>query len=75
VKDKPTAILTGGNSSIVPQKEAELTTQIKLDAILPMSQAELEQAQKTDEQATLDEQTDKRRGRRERKSESEAKNE
>jgi hypothetical protein len=75
VKDKPTAILTSGNSSIVPQKDAELKTEIKLDAILPMSQAELEQAQKTDEQATLNEQTDKRKSRRERKSEREAKKE
>lgn len=75
VKDKPTAILTGGNSSIVPQKQAELKTEIKLDAILPMSQTELEQAKKTDEQATLEEQIDKRKGRRERKGKSEAKNE
>jgi type IV pilus assembly protein PilO len=73
VKDKPTAILTSGNSSIVPQKQAELKTEIKLDAILPMSQTELEQAKKTDEQATLAEQTNKGKSRRESKRNSEAK--
>ncbi|MFM2312092.1 MAG: hypothetical protein RLZZ04_1368 [Cyanobacteriota bacterium] len=73
VKDKPTAILTGGFSSLAPQKQAELKTEIKLNAILPMSQTELDQAKKTDEQATLAEQTDKRKSRREAKSESEAK--
>jgi type IV pilus assembly protein PilO len=73
VKDKPTAILTGGFSSLAPQKQAELKTEIKLNAILPMSQTELDQAKKTDEQATLAEQTDKRKSRRESKRESEAK--
>lgn len=73
VKDKPTAILTAGNSSIAPKKEAVLTTEIKLNAILPWSQAELEQAQKADEQAALAEKTDKRRNRRQDKSDSEAK--
>jgi type IV pilus assembly protein PilO len=63
VKDKPTAILAGGNS-IVPQKQAELKTEIKLDAILPLSQAEFEQAKKADEQATLAEQKDQRREKR-----------
>jgi type IV pilus assembly protein PilO len=75
VKDKPTAILTGGNSSIVPQKQAELKTEIKLNAILPMSQVELEQAKKADEQATLNEDKDKRKGRRKSERESEAKSE
>lgn len=77
VKDKPTAILTGGNSSIVPQKQAELTTQIKLDAILPTNQAELEQAKKVDDQASVEEQSDKDKRRRERdiKKDSEAKSE
>ena len=51
VTEKPTAILTSTNSEIVPSKQAELKTQIKLDAILPLSQAELEQAKKADEQA------------------------
>lgn len=66
VTEKPTAILTGANSSIVPQKQAELKTQIKLDAILPLSQAELERARKADEQAALAEQNNQRRRRRER---------
>jgi type IV pilus assembly protein PilO len=69
VKDKPTAILAGGNS-IVPQKQAELKTEIKLNAILPMNQAEFEQAKKADEQATLEEQKDQRR--QERRSERES---
>ena len=51
VTENPTALLTGNRSEIVPQKQAELKTQIKLDAVLPMSQAELEQAKKVDEQA------------------------
>ena len=61
VTEEPTAILTSSNSSIVPQKQAELRTQIRLDAILPMSQAELEQAIKTDERAALEERKSKRR--------------
>lgn len=55
VAEKPTAILTGNRSSIVSQKQAELKTQIKLDAILPLSQAELEQARRADEQAAQQE--------------------
>ena len=61
VDEKPTAVLTATNSSIVPQKQAELKTQIKLDAILPMSQAELERAKKADEQAALAERNSKRK--------------
>lgn len=64
VDEEPTAILTGGNSSIVPQQQAELKTQIELDAILPLSQAELERARKADEQAALAEQKAKTRGKR-----------
>ena len=64
VDEKPTAILTAGNSSIVPQKQAELKTQIKLDAILPMSQAELERAKKADEQAELAERNRQKRKRK-----------
>ena len=54
VSEKPTAVLTNtteGETVIVSKTEAELKTQIKLDAILPMSQAELEQARKVDEEA------------------------
>ena len=64
VTEKPTALLTGNRSEIVPQKQAELKTQIKLDAILPMSQAELERARKADEQAALAEQNNRRRRKR-----------
>ena len=64
VTEKPTAILTSSNSSIVPQKQAELKTQIKLDAILPMSQAELERAKKTDERAALEERKNRSKRRR-----------
>ena len=65
VTEKPTALLTGNRSEIVPQKQAELKTQIKLDAILPMSQAELERAKKADEQAAQAEQNNRRRRKRE----------
>ncbi len=51
VTEEPTAILTANRSEIVSQKQAELKTQIKLDAILPLSQAELERAKKADQQA------------------------
>ena len=54
VTEAPTAILTSSRNEIVPQKQAELRTQIKLDAILPLSQAELEAAKKADEQAEQD---------------------
>ena len=64
VTEEPTAILTSGNSSIVPQKQAELKTQIKLDAILPLSQAELERARKADEKAALEEQKNRRKRKR-----------
>ena len=64
VDEKPTAILTATNSSIVPQKQAELKTQIKLDAILPMSQAELERARRADEKAELAERNSRRKRKR-----------
>ncbi len=57
VSEKPTAVLTNtteGETVIVSKTEAELKTQIKLDAILPMSQAELEQARKVDEEAEVE---------------------
>lgn len=46
VSEKPTAIFTSNNSELVSQKQAELKTQIKLDAILPASQEEIEAAEK-----------------------------
>lgn len=64
VTEKPTAILTSSRSEIVPQRQAELKTQIKLDAILPLSQQELERAKKADkkaEQAEKQKRTSKRR--------------
>ena len=69
VDEKPTAILTSSNSEIVPKEPAELKTQIKLDAILPSSQAELEQARKADEQAEQEERVKGRRNRRKNKEE------
>ena len=63
VTEKPTAIITGNRSSIVPQKQAELKTQIKLDAILPLSQAELERAKQADEKAAQEEQNNRRKRR------------
>jgi hypothetical protein len=76
VKDKPTAILTAGNSSIAPKKEAKLATEIKLNAILPDNQAELEQAKEADEQASAQEADKNKRSRkRNSKDGSEAKSE
>lgn len=69
VTEKPTAILTSSNSELVPSKQAELKTQIKLDAILPSSQAELEEAKKADEQAEKDERSQRRKNRRKNKEE------
>lgn len=66
VAEKPTALITGNRSEIVPNEQAELRTQIKLNAILPQSQAELEQARKVDQQA---EQEARQRNRRRKKSE------
>ena len=51
VSEKPTAILTSNLNEIVPQSEATLTTSLKIDAILPRSQQELEAAKKAEEQA------------------------
>ena len=64
VTEEPTAVLTNtsqGQTTIVPKTDAELSTQIKLDAILPMSQAELEAARKADEAAELAERKERRR--------------
>ena len=61
VGEKPTAILTSSRSEIVPQQEAELKTQIKIDAILPLSEAELERAKKADEAAAKAEQEQRKR--------------
>ena len=62
VTEEPTAILTGSRSDLVPQKQAELKTQIKLDAILPLSQAELEAAKKADQKAEQEAKNDKGKG-------------
>ena len=51
VTEQPTALITGNRSEIVPNEQAELATQIKLNAILPMSQDELEQARQVDAKA------------------------
>lgn len=61
VEEQPTALITGNRSEIVPNEQAELKTQIKLDAILPQSQEELEQARQVDLEA---EQKSRRRNRR-----------
>ena len=52
VSEEPTAILTSSQSQIVPRQTAVLNTEIKLDAILPLSQAELEKARKAEQAAT-----------------------
>lgn len=69
IDEKPTAILTSSNTQIVPKEPAELKTQIKLDAILPSSQAELEEARKADEAAEQEERAKGRRNRRKNKEE------
>ncbi|MDJ0746622.1 MAG: type II and III secretion system protein [Xenococcaceae cyanobacterium MO_167.B27] len=51
VTKKPTVILTSNRRNILQTKEAVLTTNLKIDAILPLSQQELEQAKKADNQA------------------------
>lgn len=61
VTEKPTAIITGNRTEIVPNEQAELKTQIKLNAILPQSQAELEQARQADEQAEQESRSRRRR--------------
>lgn len=48
VKEKPTAVLTSSQNQIVPKQTARLSTEIKLDAILPLSQAELEEQQQAE---------------------------
>ena len=64
VTEEPTAVLTNtteGQTLIVPKTDAELKTQINLDAILPMSQEELEQARKADAEAEQAERSKSRR--------------
>lgn len=51
VSEKPTAILTNNSTELIPQDSAILTTNLKLDAILPLSQSELEAARKAEAQA------------------------
>ena len=63
VTEAPTAILTSSRSELIPQKQAELKTQIKLDAILPLSQAELERAKEADAQAEKAEREERRNSR------------
>jgi hypothetical protein len=68
VMEEPTGVLTtttGNQTLIVPETLAELKTQLKLDVILPMSQAELEAARKADEQAAQAEQTRRKRRKKE----------
>lgn len=76
VTEKPTAILIDNNTEIVPKEQAELKTQIKLDAILPASPVELEATEETEEQAASESDSrSERRKRRQEKKEAEAKSE
>ena len=52
VTEKPTAVLTSNRRKLVPKNPAILTTDLKIDAILPLSQKELEAAQKAAKQAS-----------------------
>ena len=67
VDEKPTAIFASNNTEIVSKKQAELKTQIKLDAILPSSQAELERAKIADEKAKAEELSNGKNRRKNRK--------
>ncbi|HHP7232120.1 MAG TPA: type II and III secretion system protein [Xenococcaceae cyanobacterium] len=50
VTENPTAVLADSSSPVLPQKEAILTTNLKIDAILPLSQEELAKAETADAQ-------------------------
>ena len=50
VTENPTAVLPDSSSPVLPQKEAILTTNLKIDAILPLSQEELAKAETADAQ-------------------------
>jgi type IV pilus assembly protein PilO len=52
VNEKPTVILTSSRSELVNKQEAKLKTQVKLDAILPLTEEEIEEAKKAAEAAT-----------------------
>ena len=62
IEEDPTAIFVN-STEILPNKQAELKTKIKLDAILPSSQSELARAKKADEKAETAERS-KRKNRR-----------
>lgn len=66
VTEEPTAILTSNRSEVVPQNSAILSTNLKIDAILPMSQTELEAARKAEENSenNAEEGKSRRRSRR-----------
>lgn len=59
VTEKPTAILTSDRSSVVAQDSAILATSLKIDAILPLSEQELE-AIRAAEAASAEEGADKK---------------
>jgi type IV pilus assembly protein PilO len=50
VSQPPAAVLSVSTGELVPSKEAKLQTQLKLDAILPLSPQEQEQAEQQQEQ-------------------------
>lgn len=52
VTENPTAVLVSNQGQILGQETAILTTKLKIDAILPASQKELEQARKAEEKST-----------------------
>ena len=67
VTKKPTAILVSNRSQIVSQEAAILTTKIKMDAILPLNQKELEQARKAEAKAKKSQAQTQEKSRRQRK--------
>jgi hypothetical protein len=61
VSEQPAVILSSTNGELVPSREAVLTTQLKIDAILPLSQKELEQAKQQEEENNKDKQDKKQK--------------
>jgi hypothetical protein len=50
VSQPPTVVLAASKEELIPAKEAKLQTQLKLDAILPLSPQEQAQAEQQQEQ-------------------------
>ncbi|MDJ0899410.1 MAG: type II and III secretion system protein [Xenococcus sp. MO_188.B8] len=67
VTQEPKGILVSNRDQIVEQEAAILTTKLKIDAILPLSQKELQQARKAEAKAKKQQSQTKQRSRKSRK--------